>query len=90
MRDWYITDLGFGINRSELENARNTFRTTTIGKGDYPALSKVFWRSTHSGRRIIILIEGDEAFVFDFDAERLDTETLNTFNRMLDSFEVYD
>lgn len=88
VRDWYIEELGFGINRSELEQNRNNFRKITVGVGDYPALSQVFWRGSNSGTRIVIIIVGDEAFILDFTTSSFDTYS-DTFNRMLNSFEVY-
>ncbi len=90
VRDWYIEELGFGINRSELEQRRNSFREITVGEGNYPALSQVFWQSADSGTRIVLFIVGDEAFILDFNAQRFDAETLDTFNRMLNSFDVYE
>ena len=90
VRDWYIEELGFGINRSELEQKRNSFQEVMVGAGNYPALSQVFWRDTNSGTRIVLFIVGDEAFILDFDAQKLDSETLDIFNRMLDSYEVYE
>lgn len=89
VRDWYVDELGFGINRSLLEQNRHAFREITVGVGDYPALSQVFWRDAYAGTRIVLLIVGDEAFVLDFSTQNF-TETSATFNRMLNSFEVYE
>lgn len=89
VRDWYIEELGFGINRSLLEQNRHAFREITVGDGNYPALSQAFWQDAHSGTRIVLLVVGDEAFVLDFSSQNF-PESSATFNRMLDSFEVYD
>lgn len=89
VRDWYIDDLGFGINHAELEQQRNLFREITVGACNYPALSQDFWQGPHSGKRIILLIVGDEAFVLDLNAPYFDAKTTDTFDRMLRTFEVY-
>lgn len=89
VRDWYIEDLGFGINRSALEQRRNSFQEVSVGAGNYPALSQDFWHSANSGTQIVLFVVGDEAFILQFTAQDFDTETSNTFTRMLNSFEVY-
>lgn len=89
VRDWYIEELGFGINQPELEQNRNTFQKVTVGVGDYPALSQIFGQGTSSVKQIVLFIVGDEAFILVFSTPGFDYYT-DTFNRVLNSFEVYE
>ncbi|MCP4420495.1 MAG: hypothetical protein GY805_28140 [Chloroflexi bacterium] len=87
VRDWYIEENGFGINRSELEQKRNSFQERLIGSENYPALSQVFSQTGSTEIQIVLFIVGDEAFVLEMNSNIYE---LDTFNRMLNSFEVYE
>ena len=89
VRDWYIEELGFGINRPDLEQNRNAFQKVTVGVGDYPALSQIFGQGTRSVKQIVLFIVGDEAFILVFSTPGFDYYS-DAFNRMLNSFEVYE
>lgn len=89
VRDWYIEENGFNINRELLEQSRDSFSETTVGAGNYPALTQTF----AGGKERITLylfIVGDEAFVLEFNTKNYNADLEKTFSRMLASFEVYD
>ncbi len=89
VRDWFIDNLGYGINQTVLEQERNSFRSTTVGDGNYPALEHEFRIAGNQKERVVIVIVDDEAFVLTFTSKWVDPKTDKIFNRMLDSFEVY-
>jgi hypothetical protein len=90
VKEWYIHDLGFNINRDQLAEKSDSFREITVGKGNYRATNQVFWKNGNSDIRIVLVLVGDEAFALQLVTPNLnDTDTQETFNRMLDSLEIY-
>ena len=88
VRDWYIEENGFNVNRDLLEQSRDSFSETAVGAGNYPALTQTF----AGGRERIILyllIVDDEAFVLEFNTKNYNNDLEKTFERMVNSFEVY-
>ncbi|NKQ35863.1 MAG: hypothetical protein HF973_09645 [Chloroflexi bacterium] len=89
VRDWYIEENGFNINRELLEQSRDSFSEITVGADNYPALTQTFAGGTE---RIVLylFIVGDEAFVLEFNTKNYNADLEKTFDRMLSSFEVYE
>ncbi len=81
-KDWYSEEYGFGISQRSLDS----FQETSIGIDNYPALE-----NTVQGREVVLFVVGDEAFALEFQAKNhVEYKKMeNIFERMLNSFEVY-
>lgn len=90
-KEWYIDDVAFGVNNTELEQKQDSFRNIEIGKGNYPALIQSFtqFEGENPLRQVVLLSVGDEAFVFSFHSENYDEDISATFERMINSLEIY-
>lgn len=88
-RDWYIKDLGFGLNQSALQHTHDSFSETNIGAGEYLALERVFKLSGSEKRKVVVFVVGNEAFAIEFHGQNY-KETEEIFEQMLSSFEDYE
>ncbi|KAA3660583.1 MAG: hypothetical protein DWQ04_19020 [Chloroflexi bacterium] len=89
VRDWYIEDIGFGISQSSLEQSRDSFKATSIGSQNLPSLEKTFYPGMNEQIRVVLFVVDNEAFVLEFQSNNY-RNFESTFERMLNSFEVYE
>jgi hypothetical protein len=90
-RQWYVQELAFGIRDSELEQKQTSFQEQTVGVGNYPALIQTFdeFGGKNPHRQVVLLVVDDEAFALSFHTKTYDEEIQKTFERILNSLEIY-
>ncbi len=90
-KNWYVGDIAFGVDNTELEQKQDSFREVEIGKDNYPALVQTFKRfaGENPTRQVFLLVIRDEAFAFSFYTDNYEEDVAITFERMIGSLEIY-
>jgi hypothetical protein len=91
VKEWYVNDIAFGVNRDELEQKRDGFSRIKVGVHDYPALVQTFkhFEGKNPRRQVVLLLVGDEAFAFSFHTNDYNEDIAATFERMIATLEIY-
>lgn len=95
--DWYIHEVARGIRYEELLQSRSTFQQTVIGRGHYAALTQdyrnfgmsPFTLTPDPLERVVLLKVGDEAFAFVLKTSDTTNGSVEVFDRLLASLEIY-
>ena len=97
--DWYIDDVERTVPFDELMQSRDQFTPALVGVGDYPALVHDYPRSNlgilgpapgpHHLMRAVLFKVGDEAFAITLTTADKTDGSLEIFQRILDTLEIY-